>query len=50
MGWRPDEVRAVSLSDFMACIEGWNEAHGGDAGGLDDGDRAELETLMRERG
>lgn len=28
MGWRPHEVRAVSVSDFNACIEVWMEAQG----------------------
>lgn len=28
MGWRPDDVRRASLSDFLAAINGHNETHG----------------------
>lgn len=28
MGWRPDEVRAHSLDDFVAAREGWKRGRG----------------------
>lgn len=43
MGWRPNEVRATSLSDFASAIEAFNELHGGK------GEMTEAEALaLRE--
>lgn len=28
MGFAPDQVRAMSLWDFMACSDGWQRANG----------------------
>lgn len=33
MGFSPREVDAMSLWQFIACVDGWNAAHGGDDGG-----------------
>lgn len=47
MGWRPEHVRATSLSDFMAAKDGWLMSQGVE---VDDGpseeDVKDLEALM----
>lgn len=30
MGFNPDELYAMSVWEYSACIKGWNKAHGGD--------------------
>lgn len=45
MGWTPADVRACSLGDFFAALDGWKRAQGiGDDAGvrLDDDDVREL--------
>lgn len=31
MGFTPRQVDEMSLWELSACIDGWNEAHGGEA-------------------
>lgn len=45
MGWRPDEVRRCSLSDFLAAFEGWSIAQGGEPP-LKQSDVERIESLM----
>jgi uncharacterized protein (UPF0276 family) len=45
MGWTPDQVRALSLSDFAAALEGWSLAQGGKPP-LKEDDVAMLDDLM----
>jgi len=49
MNWRPDEVRACSLSDFAAAIEGWGLAQGRKRP-LRQSDVDELDALTAEYG
>jgi len=50
MGWTPGEVRAVSLSDFAASLEGWQRAQGLDPDNPRKGPmtRAELDALRAQ--
>lgn len=47
MGWTPADVRAASLADFTAAIDGYLRAQGVD-GGIDADDRAELRALLEK--
>lgn len=33
MGFSPQQVGAMSLYQYAAVVDGWNEAHGSDAAG-----------------
>lgn len=28
MGYTPQQVNAMSVQEFSACVDGWNKAHG----------------------
>jgi len=47
MGWRPDEVRAATLHDFLAALEGWRGANGISDDAPTDDDVKRLDELMR---
>lgn len=46
MGWHPDQVRSLSLSDLMAAFEGWQMAHGIQPASAMEQALEELEELM----
>ena len=50
MGWTPDQVRACSISDFAAALDGWQTANGAKPDGPDLSDEAfeELDQLMAQ--
>lgn len=48
MGWTPREVRAATLADFSAAIDGWLRANGAERDGLT-GDEIETLAEMLER-
>ena len=47
MGWRPEDVRGVTLSDFNAAFEGYQLANGIDTGpDVSDEAMKDLDDLM----
>lgn len=33
MGFPPREVKLMTMWEYMACVQGWNRANGGETGG-----------------
>jgi hypothetical protein len=46
IGYTPAEVGAMSMWQFMACIEGYRAAHGGEKPGLSDAEAREIEDML----
>lgn len=49
MGFTPQQVRAMTLAQFGACVQGWNRANGA-APGPDAPSIAEFEAAKRAHG
>lgn len=52
MGWRPQDVRAASLSDFAAAFRGWKMSQGikDEEREITAEDRAWLDDMLRKYG
>lgn len=46
MGWKPNEVRAASVPEFLATFDGFQEFHGASSR-TEPATYADLEDLMR---
>lgn len=46
LGWTPDAFWAATPHDFTAALDGWLEARGGDADGLNDEDVDRLRGFL----
>lgn len=48
MGWRPHEVRACAVPEFLAALDGFRTFHGGEKQEPEGMSRARLEELMEQ--
>ena len=48
MGWTPAEVRAASLADFTAAMDGWVRAQGIGADEMTPDDVAEVRAMLED--